>query len=105
MIKVRKNDPTKLKLIKAKSGVPPEQLTHARVIRKTNDRGKFQYKLIYPDGRTTEFRNFKDVRYFVNLNLRHLSVFLEIEKEGGSISRVNFSTFQNEGRNNANCVC
>lgn len=104
MLKVRKNDPTKFKPIRAKAGVPSEQLNRVRVVRKTTDRDKFQYKIIFPSGKEMQFKNFAEVRYFVNLNLRQPPAFLEIEREGG-ITRVDFSTFQNEGRNDAGCVC
>lgn len=101
MIKVRKDNPRKFKPIKAKSGVPVEDLGRAKIIRKTTNRSKFQYQLVLPNGKKLEFRNFKEVNYYINRNLLKPPLYIEIEKEGG-IGMVKFSIFEED---NNGCIC
>lgn len=52
---------------------PPGQLSPITGIRKLTDRNKFQWKIVFEDGTEKEFLNFKELRFFSNLSLRHLN--------------------------------
>jgi len=77
-IKARK---TNNRPIKAKSGVPAKDLSPIIAIRLLEDRNKGQYKLILENGTEKFFNNFKELKFFNNLNLRNKHKHIIIRRE------------------------
>lgn len=52
---------------------PPNQLNPIAGIRKLEDRGKFQWKLVFKNGTEKEFKNFRELQRFANHSLMDLN--------------------------------
>lgn len=90
MIKARKTN--KNTLIKpGRTTVPPEQLIALKGFKQTSLSNKFQYKLLF-ENKTLFFRNFKELKFYSNINLRNSQNYVILDRYGDKVAKTRIFT-------------